>query len=98
MAAEYNQYSLWFEDGSLNGAKMGFYTAETTLLGIAPLSAAIEAAAEAGMVRRNLGLVEAIPEDAPAVGVYDDVEDKAILIFQDEKGKAHKWALPSPKA
>lgn len=66
---------------------------ETQLANLLPLYAALTNAS----VKRNQGVASLAPV-AGTSAEFDDIEDKALMVFQTTTGAIHRYQIPAPKA
>ena len=87
--------TMAFVDDQGQASRVIAYTADSA--GANTLSAAIAAASNAG--QRNVDAITVtVHTGAPTAAVYENVEDKASVVFKALDGSTHKYQLPAPVA
>lgn len=88
-----------FTDNSENTARMTIPVPfGTPLADCDDLYDALKAASDIALEKLSVETTGADPSVTGSDGAYDDAEDKAVLMFEDDYGKTHVFQLPGPKA
>jgi len=94
-------FSFTFRDSKNQTASIHFYTASTQTTAQVETQIAnmltVTAALSNATTTRNQGAAAVAPV-AGTAAQFDDVEDKAVLVFQTAAGALHRYSIAAPKA